>query len=260
MTTMEPQERVIRGLLYKEWLAHRNLIVGFWALWLVCGLVLPVFHHPGWISGLGSFYALLAGLAIGGMDATEGSEEFAFSLPATRKQMYLTRLALLGGNLVALLAAGLLAIAFNVSQHLWGLIVESGLTEPFPTVQGLWYAFAFCVPLATGACAFVPASLAKSRGAVTNAAISGIFVPGIFLIAGMMAERFLWHRTNGWITCPALLMLTATMLALGFYRFTRKEGVSRPAAVGGGNRRLWIVVAVLLGGLVLMFLLRRLCA
>jgi hypothetical protein len=255
MNTIKPNERIIRGLLYKEWLAHRNWIVGPWALWLACGLVLPVFHHPAWIFGLGMLYVLFAAPTIGGMDAAEGSEEFAFSLPATRTQIYLTRLALFGGNLIALLAVGLLTIAFNVPQHLWRLVVESGLTEPFRVVPGLWYAIAFCAPLAVGAWAFVLAALARSRGEVTNAGTQGVLFAGIIGSAGMTAEYFCWQRTNGLIVCPALVMLTVAILGLGLYLFTRKEGVSRPAGVGGGKRRVWIIVALLAEALVLTFLL-----
>jgi hypothetical protein len=255
MNTIKPNERIIRGLLYKEWLAHRNWIVGPWALWLVCGLVLPVFHHPAWIFGLGMLYVLFVAPTIGGMDAAEGSEEFAFSLPATHTQIYLTRLALFGGNLIALLAVGLLTIAFNVPQHLWGLVVESGLTEPFRVVPGLWYAIAFCAPLAAGTCAFVLAALARSRGEVTNAGIQGVLFAGIVGSAGMTAEYFCWQRTNGLIVCPALVMLTAAILGLGLYLFPRKEGVSRPAGVSGGKRRVWIIVALLAEALVLTLLL-----
>ncbi|MFZ4396227.1 MAG: hypothetical protein ACOYOU_11445 [Kiritimatiellia bacterium] len=255
MTTMKPQERIIRGLLYKEWMAHRNWIVGPWALWLACGLVLPVFHHPAWIFWLGLLYVFFAGPGIGGMDAAEGSEEFAFSLPATRTQIYLTRLALFGGNLIALLAVGLLTIAFNVPQHLWGLVVESGLTEPFPVVRGLWYVIAFCAPLAAGACAFVLAALARSRGEVTNAGIQGVLFAGIVGSAGMTADYFCWQRTNGLIVCPALVLLSAAILGLGLYLFARKEGISRPAGVGGGKRLIWIIMVLLAEGLVLTFLL-----
>lgn len=255
MNTLKPNERIIRGLLYKEWLAHRNWIVGPWALWLACGLVLPVFHHPAWIFGLGLLYVYFAGPGIGGMDAAEGSEEFAFSMPATRTQIYLTRLALFGGNLIALLAVGLLTIAFNVPQHLWGLVVESGLTEPFRVVPGLWYAIAFCAPLAAGACAFVLAALARSRGEVTNAGTQGVIFAGIIGSAGMTAEYLCWQRTNGLIVCPALVMLTVAILGLGLYLFTRKEGISRPAGVGGGNRFLWIIVALVVGGFMLLGLL-----
>jgi hypothetical protein len=202
---------------------------------------------------MGLFYAYVAAPTIGGMDAAEGSEEFAFSLPATRTQIYLTRLALFGGNLIALLAAGLLTIAFNVPQHLWGLVVESGLTEPFPVARGLWYAIAFCAPLAAGACAFVLAAVARSRGAVTNAGTHGVFFAGIVGIAGRMAENVRWERMNGLIVCPALVMLTVAVLGFGLYQFRRKEGISRPAAVGGGKRLIWIIVALLAGGLMLMF-------
>ncbi|MEI6149102.1 MAG: hypothetical protein WCS01_08405, partial [bacterium] len=94
---------------------------------------------------------------------------------------------------------------------------------------------------------------AKSRSEFKNAGALGLLFAGIIGSAGKLAEYFCWHRTNGLIVCPALVMLTAAVLWLGLYLFARKEGISRPAAVGGGNRLLWIIVSFLVGGLALMF-------
>jgi hypothetical protein len=255
-----------RGLLYKEWLAHRNVIVGFWALWLACGLVLPVFHHPGWILALGLLYVFLVAARVAGADALDGSEEFAFALPPTRRQIFLVRLALAGGNLAALLAIGLLCIALDLPQRLWGLVVESGLTEPFPHAEGPWYAFACCTPLAVFACVFVLAALARTPARVGLASILGLLGAGVATGVALAAEAVVWYAVHfrpsavstaedltwkgptGLIACPALLVLAAAILGLGLVFYERKEGVSRPGApeaASGFRWWIWIVVALL---------------
>ncbi|MFH1023727.1 MAG: hypothetical protein V1809_10125 [Planctomycetota bacterium] len=239
--------RPIRGLLYKEWLAHRNLIVGFWAAWLVCVPVLMIFHHPAWIFGFGLLYAILAAPRMGGMDAAEGSEEFAFSLPATRSEIYITRLALGGGNLLAMILAGLLCIRGNLPQMIWGIFVQSGFTEEFPAVSGNWYAFAFAAPAAVFAGAFGCAILARSRSAVGLSWLGGALLAGIVAGGGLIAEAIVWGRVTSFISVPLLLIFSAGGLVLGYYRFTRKEGISRPAPVRGGSRWwVWVVVAVVI--------------
>jgi hypothetical protein len=249
--------RLHRGLLYKEWLAHRNVIVGYWAVWLACGLVLPVFNRPEWILVLGLVYAYHVAPRVAGADATEGSEEFAFSLPPTRRQIFLVRLALAGGNLVALLAAGLLTIALGLPQLLWGLAVESVLTEAFPTVQGCGYAFACCMPLAAFACAFVLTVLARMPAQVSQAGFQGVLYAGAVAGGAWAIENSVWQRVTGLIASPALLILGAVVLPLGLFFYERKEAASRPEPVQGGNKYWWwILVALgLLAGLLAVLVL-----
>ncbi len=237
--------RTHQGLLYKEWLAHRKAIVFYWAMWLSCGLVLPFFHHPAWIFGLGLVYALHVASMVAGADALEGSEEFAFALPPTRRQVFLVRLALAGGNLAALLGAGLLSIALDLPQRLWGLVVESGLTAPFPAAPGLWYAFACCAPLAAFACAFVLATLARTPAQVAQAGFLGLLGAGAVASGAAAIENAAWGRLTGIIASPALLLLAAVVLGLGLVFYERKEGVSRPEPAGGGRFWTWVVVAVI---------------
>src|SRR5437867_2192435 len=92
--------RVLRGLLWAEWFAHSQLLLSFLVLWLLCVWVMPVLAHPGFILLLGGVYALLAGSIYGGQDVVHGCEEFSFSLPATRSERYLARLAVGGGTLL----------------------------------------------------------------------------------------------------------------------------------------------------------------
>jgi hypothetical protein len=241
-----------RGLLFKEWLAHRNLIVGFWATWLACGPVLMLFHHPAWIFALGLLYAILAGPAFAGMDAAEGSEEFAFSLPPTRGEVYLARLALSGGNLVLLLAVALLNMKLGLAQLVWSLVVQSGFTEPFPAANGNWYAFAIAAPLSLFALSFAIAALQNSRATVGASWILAALIAAAVAAGGLLCEWLLWQRVVSGISCPLLLALSAGGLFLGYRLYLGKEGVSRPAPVGGSRGWGWVLVVV---GIVVLLVL-----
>ncbi len=165
----------IRGLLAREWLAHHRLLCACWALWLAFGLALPLFHHPGWILALGIAYALGVAPAIGGLDAREGSEEFAFGLPATRSEIYRTRAALCIGTLITLLAAGLGSIALSLPGHLWSLVADSGFATPFPSTGLAWYVYAAMVPLALSACTFATA-ISSGSGSALGATLLGLLL------------------------------------------------------------------------------------
>jgi len=261
----------MRGLLYKEWLAHRNLIVGFWAVWLVCGPVLMLFHHPAWIFALGLLYAILVAPAVAGMDAAEGSEEFAFSLPPTRSEVFLTRLALAGGNLLALLAVPLLVMWLNLAQLLWGLVAQSGFTEPF--FDGGWWAvwtwLALSVPVGVFAASFALAALARSRGGVGFAWLGGTVLTGavfgLVSLAHVIVTRVFFREDLGggvtaerfhvWIPCLAVVLFAGLGLFLGYVLYLRKEGISRPAPAGGRRSALWVIVVVIVVLLALLLFL-----
>jgi hypothetical protein len=236
----------VRGLLWREWLAHGETVLGFLAVYLVLGWVLEIFFHPGFVLGFGAIVAMFAGVAFGGGDAAEGSEEFAFALPPTRGERYVARLALGGAVVGAFVSLGLLSVALDLPQLVWGVFVNSGFTEPFPEARpGFIYALAFAIPAAAYAATFAVASIAQTRGTVGVSWILGGIGAGAVMGAGFIAEGLLWEELNGYVSTPLLLAATALAAQGGYYAYTRKEGVSRPAPMAGGGSRwwLWIVVA-----------------
>jgi hypothetical protein len=257
----------LRGILYKEWLAHRNIVVGFWAAWLVGIPALMVLNHPRWIFLFGLFYAVLAAIGFGGMDGAEGSEEFVLSLPATRKEIFLTRLALGGGNLLAILVLSLLCLRFNLPQRIWGIFVESGFTERFLPASAEWYGLAFCLPLSVFATCYILASLNRSRGLVQISWFLGLLIVGLVFglthLAELLIGRFVFGKQDSTgilfavhnLTFPIIIVsaVSAGILVAGYYRYLRKEGISRPSPLQGGIP--WWVWALILLGILFVFAL-----
>jgi hypothetical protein len=139
---------------------------------------------------------------------------------------------------------GALAVAHNWPQAIWGLAVESGFTEPFPAVEETFlYPLAVALPFAVLALSFVIAALAGSRGIVAVAWMLGLIAAGAVLGAGFLLERILWGRLTGILSVAALFVLGAGVLEAGYLLYLRKEGVSRPAPMGG-SRPWWVWVIV----------------
>jgi len=237
--------KVYRGLLWREWLAQRNLIITSLAVWLACGWVLLLFFHPGFIIAFGVIYALLAGPRLGGADAAEGSEEFAFALPPTRAERYLARLALGGSTVLVFTLLGVATIVLDLPQQVWGLFVNSGFTEAFPACKERFlYPLAVAIPFAVFAFSFAIAATAGTRGMVAGSwFVSGWFVGAATGLA-FLGEWALWREVNGYISVLALFALAPLALLAGYLRYILKEGVSRPAPVRGASLA-WVVAAVL---------------
>jgi hypothetical protein len=234
---------VMYGLWRDEWLAYGRLITDLTALWLIGIFILELFYHPGFMLGFGVLYALIIGTVCGGAEAMAGTEEFTFALPATRSQRYLARLALGGGVLVVMQIIGLVAIASDLPQVLWGLVADSGFTEPFPRVDARFlYLLAAAFPFATFAIIFAFTAGTNGGGTATLPAwLTGLSVTGMITALGFIAESATWGHLNGYVSCPALLVLTALVLWIGRDDYMRKEVLSR-----GSHGRLWALVIVML--------------
>lgn len=252
---------VWQGLLWREWLVLRGLFIPALAVWLGGLWVLVLFIHPGFILAFGVLYAILAGPMLGGADAAEGSEEFAFALPPTRGQRYLAR-ALLGLATVLLFTVlGVLAIALDLPQTLWRVVVNSGFTEPFPACEApCVYPLAVAVPVGVFAFAFRIAADAHGPGLVRVAWLLACVVTALLLGAGFYAERALWRGLNGYVSATALLAAAPLALLAGSAAYRRKEGTSRPAPLR--SRSLWwlwlLVLLPILVVLALVLLYRAL--
>lgn len=249
---------VTRGLLWREWLAYGGTLRAALAVWLVCGWVLLIFCHPGFIIAFGVIWAMVVGAGLGGSDAAEGSEEFALALPPTRSQRYVARTLFGAATVVGFTVLGDLAIALDLPQRVWGLVVDSGFTEPFPPCEARFlHVLAVALPLAAFAFTFAIASQARSRGLAWASWLLGALGGAAVMGAGFVIEVLLWEDLNGYASCTLLFALTPAGLLAGHAGYVRKEGINRPAPMQGSSVAGvgCIVAAVVAGLLALLFLM-----
>jgi hypothetical protein len=239
---------VYRGLLWREWLAHRNLIINALAVWLVCGWVLLIFFHPGFIIPFGVLYALVAGTLFGGGDAAEGSEEFSFALPPTRRERYLARMIFGGATVLGFAALGDVAIALDLPQQLWALFVNSGFSGPFRRCEPRFlHALAIALPFATFAFTFAMTANAATRIQI-GWTVLGLLLALAVMGLGFLGERFLWEELNGYVSVTALVALAPLGLLVGYLAYQRKEGISRPAPLAARSRwGPWLAALIVVG-------------
>ena len=247
---------IFRGLMWRHWLAGRWVIFAAMITLLTGGWALMLFHHPGWIIATGSLLAILAGLVFGGSDVSDGSEEFAFALPPTRSQRYLSGLILGGGTVLAFCLIGTLSLAFSLPQYAWSLVVDSGFTTPFgPWGQTYLYFMAVVVPLSVFACTFAVESGSRTRGGMWWSWIPAVIITGLTVWLTALAEVEMWGDVNGYISILTLLALTAMILLFGHTKYVRKEGISQPGrsgASGGGVWWIWIIMAIVVAVFIFM--------
>jgi hypothetical protein len=230
---------VLRGLYWQEWFAHGSAMLLVLSAWLIGQWVLMLFFHPAWVLGWGIILGAWLGAAFAGADVVEGAEEFSLALPPTRRQRYWVRLSISLSVLVFLVGTSLLAIRFNLPQKLWGLLVESGFTGPFPIpvdkgyTAFFWYGLAMAAPLAAYGVAFGLACLTSTRDQVAGGAMMlGMLFVGAGILIGQTLDGWLWrgrpHDIDSLFSVIILLALAMLYLVLGYVGYQRKDGVVRP--------------------------------
>ena len=255
-------QRLLRGLFLQEWLAHGKVLSWALSIWLICLWVLEMFSHPVWIITFGAVYALLIGLKLGGSDAINETEEFHLALPPVRGRRYMVRLAIGLLPLMFYVIVGLLAIGCNLPQKLWGLLVESGMTEPF-AISSMQdksiYAMYAVSPLILFALTFSFSTTAGRGWAFFSWIISLFTTYGMFMAGSLLGDLVRWKiyarypLTEGidWIYFISLLgpavCLAAVSLIIGYYLYKRKEAACSPSL---RHYSAWIA----LGGLIVGFL------
>jgi len=245
--------RVIHGLFWREWLLHHGELRWMFAAWLFGVWVFPI-QPPFFLLPFGILSALMIAGSFGGSDASEGSEEFSFSLPPTRSQRYLVRLALGGGTLGLLLIVGTLAGLYELPQRVWGLFFESGLTAPFSPIEpGFVHALALLAPLAVFSEAFAAGASCRTPEGAGYLWLRGLFIPGGFLTGCFIVEGMAWSRLTGFVSCPGLAFWSLVRLGYGYRDYRYKEGVSGlPRLVPRSRFRWGLLLLVLI--LVIMVL------
>ena len=235
----EPRGDYLRILLAREVLHYQGWYRVFAIVWLIGLWIVPVFEHPMWLLWIGLLMVLFLTPGQAGVDVLENTEEFIFSRPPTRADIFLSRMLPTALFLLSTGLIGILAIGYDLPQRVWSLLFSGGLTRPFASVRdGYWYPLAVLIPLLAHAIAGGIAALARSRQQVLVAGIVGI--GGSWAIAGLGLglENLLAGRPHGWLATPilALACIGWSVFCYGKYR------VKEARSIGGETRpagRIW---------------------
>ena len=223
-------DRIIKGLLWHAWLKHGRFLSWIAVAWLASFWILCFFNDPVFIIFLGALYGATAGLRFGGMEAVEGSAEFVYALPPTRKQRCFVTLTIGLATVAALALLGDLALFFNLPQAFWKLFVSSGFTEPYDRAEAINYWHALVIPLAVFAGTFATASFVKSRSAALSARWIGTIVIGLIFWISQYIESMLSQNLSrdcrGFVAVPALFLFSALSLTMAWHFHLVKEQIN----------------------------------
>ena len=211
------------GLLWCEWFAHSRLLLGFSSSgWWAFGRCRS---SPIRVDTAGRpAYALTAGAIYGGGDTIEGCEEFSFSLPATRADRYLARLAVGGGTLLVITAMDLLALGLDLPQFLARVYIDAGLLKPLPVIKPhLLYGLVFAFPFAVFSLSFSVAAVSHSRMLIVTAWLWSLLTAMAITHLAFRYEEYVWSEPNGFCSAPGLMMVGLGALWGGYRAYLTKE-------------------------------------
>jgi hypothetical protein len=244
-----------RGMIWGEWFAQSRLILFFLGAWLFTVWLMPQLANPGWILAFAIVYAFIAGPVMGGKDILEGCEEFTFSLPATRSELFLARWLFGAGLLLFFTLLDLLSLGLDVSQAMTRFYLDTGLIEPKGVPHpGMLCGLLLAFPLAVYTFTFSLASNARRRGLVASSPLwSGLAALAILRL-GLLYEFWTWKAWTGYFAAPALFVAALAALGYGWHSFRAKE-VVQPASPWNMPAFWWAWVLLVVGGLALAALL-----
>ena len=222
----EPSRRwtVMKGLLWSEWFAHSKMMLVFLVLWLLGAWMIPFVAHPGWILAIGLGYALLAGPAYGGTDAIEGCEEFTLSLPATRTERYLARMALGVGTLMMFVGLDFVVLGLDWSATIHRVFINAGIVEASPNLKpGLLYGLALGLPYFIFSFSFSLSSVARNRFLILSSWFWSVVLSLCILYGGLKYEEAMWQEPTGYFCTSLLFIGGIASLWTGFRLYQQKE-------------------------------------
>lgn len=225
--------RRVRGLVWREHLAHGPLLWRYVGIWLIGQIVLLLFFQPGIAMAFGILCALYFGAEFGGSDARDRVLEFTLALPVTRTELYLVRFLIPAAALSLMMLGSVIAIRFELAQWLWGFVVETGFTASYETPTRVWLAAIVVIPLSTLVITYVFATVMSDPRAVGNAGTTGFLVMLLIGLGGAALEYYALGKNSG--LGPVALAGTAAVVCfvLGYGAARIREGVGSSERPGG---------------------------
>lgn len=253
-------ESMKSGIIWREKLDYGKTIIGFLSTWIAAEFVLQVFHHPGFILGFGVLYAVVIGAKAGGNEATDGAEEFSFSLAPSRSLRYKVKYLYGLKPLLLLLSLGLVTIYFDLSQRLWSLFVESGLNNSY-SIYGkteiFWYLLSFFLPLTVYTVVFGMAIITKSRNSVNGSVFGALIICGLLVVSIAILYNKVGSLSTNILSVSVLIFTIILSIYFTYTIYRVKEGRSISRTSASGRSGLVVVVFIILVVLVIFTLFFR---
>ena len=210
-------------LLWSEWFAHSHLILFTLSGWLAVVWAVPFFAHPLWVLTPSLLISVIAGPSFGGADVIHGVEEFAFSVPITRSERFLSR-SLLGAFLTLFIsAAGVFLLEDSLADVLVRTFLSTGLTQGELNPSIFLYSLLIGFPFTVFALGFSMASLATGRTLAFTSWLWGLLGALSILRLASRLEEQRFDRLTGFFAVPLLAGIGTLTLLVAWHLYCRKE-------------------------------------
>ena len=249
-----PQE-VWAALLWREWRMQRALLSSAAGFFLLLYLVFPIILTGTHAIAATCVLSAILAARLGASDVVENSEGFAFTLPARRTDFFFVRSAFGLGVSLSFLGAGLLVLRWELAPALWGLLVETGLTEADPRLTPYSLSSGVVFVAASFVGPFVAGTLARSRMQASLAWLAGLGLVGVPPWAVLMILQLLEPFPKETLIGRLMLLLlthTIALASVGWWLYMSKPPASADNREGWSSLPLMVAAA---GCVIMIFLL-----
>jgi hypothetical protein len=203
---------------------------------------------PFWLFAVGWAVAYILAAMLGSSDVVDGTEEFTFSLPVTRGELYWGRFLFGGGLLLTLLAVHGLLVGADLPRIVGDWLGVQGGTNggKTPAALGLQLLYGLTIPVALYMLIFAISSIATGRGSAAWAGYGpALAIWVLYLATSREAAADLGIQPGG--ALQHVIFLAPAALAVGLCaRAFRRKAASQPGAdtLDFATRRRLMILAV----------------
>ncbi len=232
---------------------HFFILFPVWVT-IIGSFILPVFSNFAVVTGVFLVLSLLVCIPLATDDVMQGTEEFALALPATRRERYVSRVVC---SLTVPVSAWvtLELLRFNVAPRLWGVIVDSGFSDYYPSAAfGVSGYLGVALPAFFGALCLSWGMQMKRPGQILMVLLLSLLLLGGLAWLCFSVEHYYFGQREG--TGDVLLwlssILTPLLVVAALPLYIRKE-VSPADRRGGSIAAVVFAVVAILAVLFLMY-------